>query len=76
MISLKKYLVGPWELVRHSLIEDLESIESAVNTNWHAAFTPGGVLKPSAFDASTLDIPETPEPAGSKLAKHRFCGGL
>ena len=74
MLSLKKYLRGPWELVRDSLISDLDEIESAINTNWSSVFTKNNVLKASAFDISL--IPDTPRDTGSKLYLHDRYGGL
>lgn len=39
MISLLKYVNGPWERVRGYLSEDLDTIQTAVNQLWSSAFS-------------------------------------
>jgi hypothetical protein len=38
MISLLKFLDGPWEAVRGYLREDLDHLEAAINQRWGATF--------------------------------------
>jgi hypothetical protein len=81
VIQLHKYIGGPWEQVRKYLLEDLETIESSVNTRWAALFDSNNRLRAAALPTEVSSVlitttEATDEPAGSKLAKHRFCGGL
>src|SRR5260370_571190 len=45
MISLLKYLDGPWEVVRGYLREDLDHIEAALNQRWNTVFGDTNKLK-------------------------------
>lgn len=49
MISLLKFLDGPWERVREYLRTDLEHIEAAFNQQKTATFDESNKLKPSAI---------------------------
>jgi len=44
MISLLKYIDGPWEAVRGYLKEDLEHIQEAINQRWYGSFNGDGNL--------------------------------
>lgn len=55
MISLLKYLDGPWEQVRGYLKEDLEHIQAAINNNWNSNFGTSNTLQ-----ATTIEGDPTP----------------
>ena len=55
MISLLKYLDGPWEQVRGYLKEDLEHIQAAINQNWNQNFGSSNSLQ-----AGTIEGDSTP----------------
>ena len=74
MISLRKWLMGPWEQVRGYLIEDLESIETQMNRRWAATFTDSNQLKVSVLlgqQNATATLP-----AGSLLGRGTPLAGV
>jgi len=53
MISLLKYLDGPWERVRGYLRDDLDHIESAINQRWNQTFGDKNLLKPGTIQGDS-----------------------
>lgn len=48
MISLLKYIQGPWDVSKRYLQQDLETLESAINQRWGATFGQSNVLPTNA----------------------------
>lgn len=56
MLALLKYLQLPWEAARGYLLEDLERIESALNTRWAATFGANNELQASTIPGTSTAL--------------------
>ena len=80
MISLLKYLNGPWEQVRQDLLTDLEHIESVINSNWSTTFGSTNTLQASTIEGdnsqATRYVSNTGTNNGPKWALVNLLNGV
>lgn len=53
MLSLLKFLDGPWERARGYLREDLDTIESTINQRWNSVFDAANQVRSISLSTST-----------------------
>lgn len=71
MISLLKFVGGPWETARGYLLEDLEHIESTINQRWNAIANDSNELRLSSV-TGILDI----EHGGTSTSSFTVTNGI
>jgi hypothetical protein len=54
LISLLKFLDGPWETARGYLRDDLDHLEAAINQRWNSVFGDSNILQPGTIPGNTL----------------------